>query len=777
MKEKYPKKKPSELLPAITPILVTGNDRLTPYIQVFTHEPENITQRTLGMLFGVFKINDISVDSAFIVNFLVSELKKEYYGNPRRTPAGSFEAGLNRINIALSELAKQGNIAWIGKLESAICALEKNGMMHFSVTGNSQIALFREKSLSLISEGLAPKTATPNPLKTFTEISSGKLHPEDLVILGTYELFDFLPREKMERNAKHFNYQEFTRFLHTALTNEYELCGALTVLLKKEIIPPNTKSPVSPPLGVSPESIPNIFSAKAFHRNIPKQPVIIKEDPEKIQADKKHNGREGHFYIQQQHSPPNDPHKKFKEAFLLFRENLANILDKKIEVIRNLFRQWRRSLKEKITSRRMPEEKNNSSSPSNASSKESVETSIGEPQVLPQETHRDEQPSRERNFFHFQILSRLQTLRNIPFTRYISSIQRRIASFFHYLFISLKRLSSPLLLLLFRNLHKVGAFLLARSRKEKKIIILTCLFLLAISFFLLSKKEISPKENPQQDIPQAETPPSRETIFSKEKNMLLAKEEDFALLHTSPQSIQKIFIVNENTLILLEGKSVVLLSSNNSSETFPLPEEDNSAITATYMKDLSLLFVLTQKGSLISFSPISKKFSTNNLALEKPSPGKFLLGSYLTYLYVADTEKNTILRYPRAEGGFGSPLVWLSSDSNISLSDSMDITIDESIYISKPDSLLRMANRKESPLPLEKTAISPQFESVTTQSIDDPLLLSDTKNNRVLIYAKDGSIKKQLLLPEQMSPIRGALLPKNDTLLLQTEKEIFQMQL
>jgi hypothetical protein len=115
-----------ELEKTISPVLVVNNSSLKPYVELFEYSPENIYQQPLGSLVGFFEIKEYSQDSAYIVNFLTSVLKKEYYINPKRPVTESLDSALHKVNLALSELAKQGNVEWLGKLNAAICVLEKN---------------------------------------------------------------------------------------------------------------------------------------------------------------------------------------------------------------------------------------------------------------------------------------------------------------------------------------------------------------------------------------------------------------------------------------------------------------------------------------------------------------------------------------------------------------------------------------------------------------------------------------------------------------------------
>lgn len=140
----------------VSDILVAENRSAEPFVKTFVLSGDNVTKMDLGTLVGVLEIEEKSEDSAYIVNFLASVAKKEYFSNPRRGPIESFEATLHKINVALTELVKHGNISWLGKLHGALGILEKNHF-HFSVTGEGSILLFRGDSCMEISEGLASR--------------------------------------------------------------------------------------------------------------------------------------------------------------------------------------------------------------------------------------------------------------------------------------------------------------------------------------------------------------------------------------------------------------------------------------------------------------------------------------------------------------------------------------------------------------------------------------------------------------------------------------------
>ncbi len=245
---------------SVTEILITNEGALKPYIQAFHYESENIAMASLGSVLGIFEIEDHSEDSAYIVNFLASIVKKEYFLHPKRPAIESLEATLHKINLALSELIKQDNTQWLGRLNATLCVFEKNNI-HFSVSGKAKTLLIRNGILSDISDGLAEESNI-HPLKTFTEVSSGRLKSDDKILLTTPGLFDIFSPAELQKNVRRFSNEKFSQFLRTALVNQLLFGSTLIIDIveTKKTEPAITKAPE----GKKVQAIPNAFSQLAF---------------------------------------------------------------------------------------------------------------------------------------------------------------------------------------------------------------------------------------------------------------------------------------------------------------------------------------------------------------------------------------------------------------------------------------------------------------------------------------------------------------------------------
>lgn len=289
-----------EIHSSVTEILVANGRAFQPFIRTFRYTGENVSKANLGTLLGVFEIDDQSEDSAYIVNFLASVAKKEYFNNPRRGAIESFEAALHKINLALAELVKHGNVTWLGKFHGALGVLEKNNL-HFSVSGKATILLLRNSTIADISEGLASDESHIHPIKTFVEVSSGRLSANDQVLLSTPELPALFGLEDLNKHAVRLGNERFTQFLKTALVNELDMAGLMVVDVAEGVSHENEVSLEKKAAKPQPVRVNNVFSQSAF---TPKKPnetpsineVLIAKQVE--QEDEYIDSKTGHIYVQ-----------------------------------------------------------------------------------------------------------------------------------------------------------------------------------------------------------------------------------------------------------------------------------------------------------------------------------------------------------------------------------------------------------------------------------------------------------------------------------------------
>jgi len=163
----------------------------------FVYEPENIYEKNLGNLFIAGQLVNALPQNYQFLNNLASVIKRTYYLiSAKSSPEKSFKNGLEEANSFLEQEEKKGNIGWLGNLNLAIMNL-KDFNINFTKTGDIKILLARGSDVVDIGKELDSKEAETLSLKTFSNIVTGKLSPEDKIIILSKEIFSVFEKENV----------------------------------------------------------------------------------------------------------------------------------------------------------------------------------------------------------------------------------------------------------------------------------------------------------------------------------------------------------------------------------------------------------------------------------------------------------------------------------------------------------------------------------------------------------------------------------------------------
>jgi len=717
-----------------------------PYIKSLIATPENVAQESLGTLVGVFSVSDRSESSGFVVNMLVSAIRKEYFANPRRGAVESFEAALHKMNLTLSELVKNGQTEWIGKLHGVAAAIEKNGI-HFSVTGAGRILLFRGGSLQDIGDGLAPEEAATHPLKTFVEISSGRLSQDDCVFLASPEVFALFTDDALERNARRLiPERKFFRFLETAMTNELQQGSAIVLSVEEhleETIAP-TRAPRDPKR--QKEKTRNVFSAETFKQAAEKRAEIFREETPPLQTDPERDSRSrfGDIYVRGEEPENKEEHPiitKLRWTLEDAQSSFRNLRHRTKEGVRQRqeaisvaisgniaasFRRAKRAVKPSIPNKTVPK-----SVP--------IKISVLEKRVIRQEiqTVPTETTPSKRRFPTIRIPDLPAVhIPDLPIGRAKLFVSEFISNAVIPTSKEVIRTTGSGIGMATRETGK--RYMLLRKQffalppKHQLLITSAAAFVLTIGGISLWNTS---KEKASEPVPIIITE-SPTPMFppGNEPNATLAAPETVTSIQDD--IVSPIFL--KNTLYLVTGNGVHDTKSNDS---FVVPSGGDTIRYAAGMDDLDLIFLMTAQGRTFAFAPSNRSFVENTLRL----PSEFRpagIGTFLTYLYVLEEGTGRIYRFPRAEGGFGDGLLWTKEPM---ASETRGIAVSEHIYGATTTRIQAFLRGKistefslEAPAaPLSIIALCANEES------PDRLSIVDTETKRIIVYGSDGHIISQ----------------------------------
>lgn len=126
-----------------------------------------------------------------------------------------FERILQEINQSLNALAQKGENSWIGNLNS-IMGLVSGNEICIAQAGRFSGYIFRKGKISSLTENSHLKE-DPHPLKTFSDITTGRLAQEDRIVFGNMELYNHFSldriRKTVEQSSANASLQELYRAL------------------------------------------------------------------------------------------------------------------------------------------------------------------------------------------------------------------------------------------------------------------------------------------------------------------------------------------------------------------------------------------------------------------------------------------------------------------------------------------------------------------------------------------------------------------------------------
>lgn len=166
-----------------------------------------------GLAFFI-EIETSDKENERIVKILSEELKEQFFSAPTDSVEFAFENALSRANIAIKDtlLIKPKN--WLSKIHVAVLA-NKDQEVHLASVGMPHAFLVHRDQIVDVLAGEAKNNGraldrgfgarTPNPVKLFSNIVSGRLLPNDALVIVNESVLDYLSPERIRKTAQDFD--------------------------------------------------------------------------------------------------------------------------------------------------------------------------------------------------------------------------------------------------------------------------------------------------------------------------------------------------------------------------------------------------------------------------------------------------------------------------------------------------------------------------------------------------------------------------------------------
>lgn len=148
----------------------------------FSYEPGNPQEKQSGSLCMAGDLSGAMPQNTDFLELLSNNIKEEFYAK------GDLSDALKGSNAFLDQEVKSGNVNWLGNLNFAVINI-RDSVINFTKVGNIKILLLRDGDVLDVSQNLELQDQEPYPLKVFSNIASGKLSPQDKILILTREVF------------------------------------------------------------------------------------------------------------------------------------------------------------------------------------------------------------------------------------------------------------------------------------------------------------------------------------------------------------------------------------------------------------------------------------------------------------------------------------------------------------------------------------------------------------------------------------------------------------
>ena len=204
----------------------------------FCFDPEGVDEKKLGNLYMTARLSNALPKNPQLLNKLSSLIKENYYVKLQESPEQSLSSSLKQANKFLENLAKTGNVDWLGNLNfAALCIAapdpSKGFSINFAKVGKIKILALREGEILDIGQDSELQNIDSHPLKIFGSIVTGKLAEGDRIIVSTQEFFQFLLEQDLIKelvDLKNFEENELKK-IFKAKEKDFQKFSGICLLI------------------------------------------------------------------------------------------------------------------------------------------------------------------------------------------------------------------------------------------------------------------------------------------------------------------------------------------------------------------------------------------------------------------------------------------------------------------------------------------------------------------------------------------------------------------
>lgn len=203
----------------------------TETLEIFIAPEELVEKSNLGQLFIMMAIKSREKGLKEKVRELIELIRNDYYSSPVRDIESSLESTCQNLNLNLAEIFAKPEI-WYQKVNILI-GVTKDNVLTFSQVGQFSGYLIRDKKISSILTTNQGELAN----HTFSQLTTGEVKTDDVVVISSAALFDFFSLEKIREVTLKLKPEQAAEQFKNLMSENIKLPNVLAIIIKYSPIP------------------------------------------------------------------------------------------------------------------------------------------------------------------------------------------------------------------------------------------------------------------------------------------------------------------------------------------------------------------------------------------------------------------------------------------------------------------------------------------------------------------------------------------------------------
>lgn len=187
-----------ELESQIAKITLGGSKASANYVHVMAEKAHG-SEAELFAVVEMPLLNPAAESSCEKISAAIAGALKRAYKRPLNSI--NFEIAIGQVNEELGKLASLGQTDWINQL-NGILSVKIGANLYVATTGKVAAYLLRNGEFTDIS----CSAEQAHPLKAFENYASGKIRLNDLIVLSTTQLFNYLSMDRLKQIVQNFSF-------------------------------------------------------------------------------------------------------------------------------------------------------------------------------------------------------------------------------------------------------------------------------------------------------------------------------------------------------------------------------------------------------------------------------------------------------------------------------------------------------------------------------------------------------------------------------------------